>query len=177
MQLSLWISMLRKLLALSVASAQSWWRPWALASVLPSMILSVMLWLKRTIMLSMLLLRAVRGPLRRVLHSPELQLHRGLPLVHLPRMLSSVPRRRSLQLKLGFTRHIQCLCQKVVLVKAALVSLPATCLARTVTKQVIGPGTVHILRRMPIKVAVRGMFIIIALKKFHLVRLSLLVSS
>jgi hypothetical protein len=57
----------------------------------------------------------------------------------------------------------------VVLAKAAPVSLQATCLTGTATNQVIGLGTVHILRRQ-IKVAVRGMFIIIVLKKFHLVR-------
>jgi hypothetical protein len=50
------------------------------------------------------------------------------------------------------------------------VSLQATCLAGTATNQVIGLGIVHILRRMQIKVAVRGMFIIIVLKKFYLVR-------
>jgi hypothetical protein len=50
------------------------------------------------------------------------------------------------------------------------VSLPATCLAGTATNQVIGLGIAHILRRIPIKVVVRGMFIIIVLKKFHLVR-------
>jgi hypothetical protein len=49
------------------------------------------------------------------------------------------------------------------------VSLQATCLAETATNQVIGLGIVHILRRMQIKV-VRGMFIIIVLKKFYLVR-------
>jgi hypothetical protein len=50
------------------------------------------------------------------------------------------------------------------------VSLPATCLAGTAINQVIGLGIFHILRRIPIKVVVRGMFIIIVLKKFHLVR-------
>jgi hypothetical protein len=38
------------------------------------------------------------------------------------------------------------------------------------TNQVIGLGIVHILRRIPIKVVIRGMFITIVLKKFHLVR-------
>jgi hypothetical protein len=50
------------------------------------------------------------------------------------------------------------------------VFLQATCLAITATNQVIGLGIVCILRRMQIKVAVRGMFITIVLKKFHLVR-------
>jgi hypothetical protein len=50
------------------------------------------------------------------------------------------------------------------------VFLQATCLARTATNQVIGLGIDHILRRMQIKVAIRGMFIIIVLKKFYLVR-------
>jgi hypothetical protein len=54
--------------------------------------------------------------------------------------------------------------------KAAPVSLQVICLARTATNQVIGLGIVHILRRMQTKVVVRGMFIIIVLKKFHLVR-------
>jgi hypothetical protein len=85
-------------------------------------------------------------------------------------VLSSIPRRRRLQLRLGFAKHIQCLCQRVVLAKATPVSLQATCLAGTATNQVIGLGIIHILRRMQIKVAVRGMFIIIVLKKFHLVR-------
>jgi hypothetical protein len=58
----------------------------------------------------------------------------------------------------------------VILAKAAPVSLPATCLAGTATNQVIGLEIVHIPRRIPIKVVVRGMFIIIVLKKFHLVR-------
>jgi hypothetical protein len=118
----------------------------------------------------MLLLRTARGPLRQVLHSPELQLHRGLLLTLLPQVLSSVPRRRRLQLRLGFTKHIHCLCQRVVLAKVAPVSLQATCLAGTTTNQIISLGIVHILRRMQIKVAIRGMFIIIVLKKFHLVR-------
>jgi hypothetical protein len=85
-------------------------------------------------------------------------------------VLSSVPRRRRLQLRLDFAKLIQCLCQRIALVKAAPVSLPATCLAGTTINQVIGLGIVHILRRIPIKVVVRGMFIIIVLKKFHLVR-------
>jgi hypothetical protein len=118
----------------------------------------------------MLLLRIARGPLRRVLHSPELQLHQGILLSLLPQVLSSVSRRRRLQLRLGFAKHIQCLYQRVVQAKAAPVFLQATCLARTATNQVIGSGIVHILRRMQIKVAVRGMFIIIVLKKFHPVR-------
>jgi hypothetical protein len=50
------------------------------------------------------------------------------------------------------------------------VSLQATCLARTATNQIIRLGIAYILRRMQIKVAVRGMLIIIVLKKFHLVR-------
>jgi hypothetical protein len=50
------------------------------------------------------------------------------------------------------------------------VFLQATCLARTATSRVIGLGIVLILRRMQIKVVIRGMFIIIALKKFPLVR-------
>jgi hypothetical protein len=85
-------------------------------------------------------------------------------------VLSSVPRRRRLQPRLGFERLIQFLFLRVVLAKAALVFLQATCLARTATNQVIGLGIVLILRRMQIKVAVRGMFITIVLKKFSRVR-------
>jgi hypothetical protein len=118
----------------------------------------------------MLLLRAARGPLRWVLPSPELQLYRGLLLILLQWVLSSVLRRRRLQLRLGFTKRIQFLCRRVVLAKAALVFLQAICLARTITNQVIRLGIAHILKRIKIKVAVRGMFIIIVLKKFHLVR-------
>jgi hypothetical protein len=118
----------------------------------------------------MLLLRAVRGPLRRVLHSPELQLHRELLLVLLQRVLSSVPHRRRLRPRLGFAKRIQFLFLRVVLAKVAPVFLQATCLAGTATSQVIGLGIVLILRRMQIKVAVRGMFITIVLKKFHLMR-------
>jgi hypothetical protein len=108
--------------------------------------------------------------LEAVLHNPELQLHQGLLLTLLPQVLSSVPRKRRRQLRLGFTKHISWLCLRVVLVKATQMSLQATCLAGTTTNQVIGLGIVHILRRMQIKVAVRGMFIIIVLKKFHLVK-------
>jgi hypothetical protein len=43
-------------------------------------------------------------------------------------------------------------------------------LAGNATSQVIGLGSALILRRMQIKVAVRGKFIILALKKFHRVR-------
>jgi hypothetical protein len=50
------------------------------------------------------------------------------------------------------------------------VFLQATCLAETATSQVIRLGIVLILRRMQIKVAIRGMFITIVLKKFHLMR-------
>jgi hypothetical protein len=85
-------------------------------------------------------------------------------------VLSSVPRRRRLQPRLGFVRLIQFLFLRVILAKAALVSLQVTCLARAATSQVIGLGSALILRRMKIKVAVRGKFIILALKKFHLVR-------
>jgi hypothetical protein len=91
MQLSLLILMLRRSLVSSVTLVSSWWRTWALASVPLSMSLSVMLWLRRIIILSMLLLRAIRGPLRRVLRSPELQLHRGLLFVLLQRVLSFTP--------------------------------------------------------------------------------------
>jgi hypothetical protein len=56
------------------------------------------------------------------------------------------------------------------LAKAAPVFLQATCLAGTATNQAISLGIVRILRRMQIKVVVRGMFITIVLKKFHLVR-------
>jgi hypothetical protein len=118
----------------------------------------------------MLLLRAARGPLRWVLHSPELQLHRELLLVLLQRVLSSVPHRKRLQPRLDFAKRIQFLFRRAALAKAALVFLQATCLAGTVTYQVIVLEIAHILRRMQIKVAVRGMFITIVLKKFHLVR-------
>jgi hypothetical protein len=50
------------------------------------------------------------------------------------------------------------------------VFLLAICLAGIATSQVIGPGTVRTLRKMSIKVVVRGMLTITALKKFHLVR-------
>jgi hypothetical protein len=128
-------------------------------------------------MLFILSLRAAKGPLRRVLRSLGLQLHLGLSLAHLLRIPSFVHHRRSLLPKLGSTRLIQSLCQREILVRVAPVFLPATCLAGTATSQAIGPGTVLILRRMSTKVAVRGMLIITVLRKSHLVRLSLLVSS
>jgi hypothetical protein len=87
------------------------------------------------------------------------------------------PRRRRLQPRLGFTRLIQFLFLRVVLAKVALVFLQVTCLARTATSQVIGLGIVLIRRRMQIKVAVRGTFIILALKRFPRVRWSLPISS
>jgi hypothetical protein len=43
----------------------------------------------------MLLLRIVRGPLRRVFHSLKLQLHRGLLLILLQRVLSSIPQKKA----------------------------------------------------------------------------------
>jgi hypothetical protein len=92
-------------------------------------------------------------------------------------MPSSVRHRKSLLLKLGFARLIQSLCQREILVRAAPVFLPATCLAGTATSQAIGPGTALTLRRMLTKVAVRGTLIITVLRKSHLVRWSLLVSS
>jgi hypothetical protein len=85
-------------------------------------------------------------------------------------VLSSVPRKRRPQPRLGFVKHIQSLFRRVVLAKAAPVFLQAICLAGTATNQVIGLGIARILRRMQIKVVVRAMFIIIVLKKFHLVR-------
>jgi hypothetical protein len=114
----------------------------------------------------MLLLRAVRGPWRWVFHSPELQLHRGLLLALLQWVLSSVPHRRRLPQRLGFTRLIQFLFLRVVLAKAAPVFLQVTCLAGTATYQVIGLGIALILGRMQINVAIRGTFIIIAMKRF-----------
>jgi hypothetical protein len=50
------------------------------------------------------------------------------------------------------------------------VFLQVTCLAGIAISRVIGLGSALILRRMQIKVAIRGKFIILALKKFHLVR-------
>jgi hypothetical protein len=50
------------------------------------------------------------------------------------------------------------------------VFLQVTCLVGTAISQVIGLGIAIILRRMQIKVAVRGTFIIIALKRFPRVR-------
>jgi hypothetical protein len=85
-------------------------------------------------------------------------------------VLSSVPHRRRLQPRLGFARLIQFFFLRVALAKAAPVFLQATCLAGTTTSQVIGLGIVLILRRIQIKVAIRGTFITIVLKKFHLVR-------
>jgi hypothetical protein len=79
--------------------------------------------------------------------------------------------------KTGFRKAYTVALPKGILVRAAPVSLPATCLAGTTTSQAIGPGTVLILRRMSIKVVVKDMLIITVLRKFHLVRLSLLVSS
>jgi hypothetical protein len=118
----------------------------------------------------MLLLRTVRGPLRQVLYSSELQLHRGLLLILLQQVLSSVPCKRRLQSRLVFARLIQFLFLRVVLVKIALVFLQAIFLARTATNQVIGPGIARILRRMQTKVPGRAKLITIVLKKFHLVR-------
>jgi hypothetical protein len=140
-----------------------------LASVSLSMNLLVMPLHRRTTILFMLLLRAVRGPLRWVLHSSELQLHQGLLLVLLQWVLSFVPRRRRLQPRLCFVRLIQFLFLRVILAKAP-VSLQVTCLAGIATNRVIGLGSALILRRMQIKVAVRVKFIILALKKFHRVR-------
>jgi hypothetical protein len=71
---------------------------------------------------------------------------------------------------LGFARPIQFLFLRVLLTKVAPVFFQVTCLAGTATSRVIGLGIVLILRRMQIKVAVRGKFIILALKRFHLVR-------
>jgi hypothetical protein len=85
-------------------------------------------------------------------------------------VLSFVPRRRRLQPRLGFVKCIQFLFQRTALAKAAPVFLQATYLARIATNQVIGLGIARILRRMQIKVAIRGMFITIVLKKFHLAR-------
>jgi hypothetical protein len=85
-------------------------------------------------------------------------------------VLSSVPRKRRLQPRLGFARLIQFLFLRVILSKAAPVFLQVTCLAGIATSQVIRLGIVLILRRIQIKVAVRGTFIILALKRFHQVR-------
>jgi hypothetical protein len=85
-------------------------------------------------------------------------------------MLSFIPYRRRLQPRLGFARLIQFLFRRVILAKTAPVFLQVTCLARIATSRVIGLGIVLILRRIQIKVAVRGKFITLALKKFHLVR-------
>jgi hypothetical protein len=49
-------------------------------------------------------------------------------------------------------------------------SLQVACHARIATSQVTGLGIALILRRMQIKVAVRGKFIILVLKRFPLVR-------
>jgi hypothetical protein len=85
-------------------------------------------------------------------------------------VLSSVPRRRRLEPRLGFARLIQFLFLRVILVKVALVFLQVTCLAGIAISWAIELGSALILRRMQIKVAIRGKFIILALKKFHLVR-------
>jgi hypothetical protein len=85
-------------------------------------------------------------------------------------VLSFVPRRRRFQPRLGFVRLIQFLFLRVILVKVASVFLQVTCLAGIAISWVIRLGSALILRRMPIMVAVRGKFIILALKKFYLVR-------
>jgi hypothetical protein len=85
-------------------------------------------------------------------------------------VLSSVPRRRRLQPRLGFARLIQFLFLRVILAKAAPVFLQVTCLAGIATSRVIGLGIALILRRMQIKVAIRDKFIILALKRFLRVR-------
>jgi hypothetical protein len=85
-------------------------------------------------------------------------------------VLGSIPRKRRLQLRLGFARPIQFLFLRVILARAAPVFLQVTCLAGFAISWVIGLGSALILRRMQIKVAVGGKFIILALKKFHLVR-------
>jgi hypothetical protein len=92
-------------------------------------------------------------------------------------MPSSVRHRKSLPLKLGSVRLIQSLCQREILVRAALVFLPAICIAGIATSQAIGPVTALTLRRMLTRVAVRGTLIITVLRKSLLVRWSLLVSS
>jgi hypothetical protein len=78
------------------------------------------------------------------------------------------PRRRRLQL--GFARLIQFLFLRVILAKAAPMFLQVTCLAGIATSRVFRLGIVLILRRIQIKVAIRGTFIILALKRFHRVR-------
>jgi hypothetical protein len=71
---------------------------------------------------------------------------------------------------LGFARLIQFLFLRVILAKVAPMSLQVACHARIATSQVTGLGIALILRRMQIKVAVRGKFIILVLKRFPLVR-------
>jgi uncharacterized protein (DUF2062 family) len=85
-------------------------------------------------------------------------------------VLSFVPHKKKLQPRLGFARLIQFLFLRVILAKAAPVSLQVTCCAGITTSWVIRLGNALILRRMQIKVAIRGKFIILALKKFYLVR-------
>jgi hypothetical protein len=75
------------------------------------------------------------------------------------------PSQKKAPIKTGFRRLIQFLFLRVILAKAAPVSLQVTCHARIATSQVIRLGiSALILRRMQIKVAVRGKFIILALK-------------
>jgi hypothetical protein len=97
-------------------------------------------------------------------------LDQGLLFILLQQVLSSVPRRRRLPSRLGFARLIQFLFVRVILAKAALVSLQVTYRAGIATSQVIGLGSALILRRMQIKGGIWGMFIILALKIFPLVR-------
>jgi hypothetical protein len=86
-------------------------------------------------------------------------------------VLSSIPHKRRLPSRLGFGRLIQFLFLRVILAKAARVSLQVTCRARIATSHVIRLGiSALILRRMQIKVAVRGKFIILVLKISCLVR-------
>jgi hypothetical protein len=85
-------------------------------------------------------------------------------------MQGSVRHRKRWLRKLGSVRHILSLCPRGLLVRVVLVFLLAICLAGIATSQVIGPGTVRTLRKMSIKVVVRDMLTITALKKFHLVR-------
>jgi hypothetical protein len=80
------------------------------------------------------------------------------------------PHKRRLPSRLGFTRLIQFLFLRVILAKAAPVSLQVTCCAGIATRQVIELGSALILRRMQIKVAVWGKFITLALKISPLVR-------
>jgi hypothetical protein len=125
----------------------------------------------------MLLPRAAKGILRQVLLSLKLLWWPKLSIVPLLPTFGIVHPRRRIKIKLAFVRGTQFLYQRILLGRVVPMFHQLTGHAGIVISLVAGPRIVHILpSRLLREMSMRGVFTIPLLRKFLLVKWSVLVS-